>query len=66
MTAYVCEFYLKKILGYTAVMGVPHKLVLDNTTSSGYELHIETMYLVALYHKVLSQSCCRLMYSLCL
>ena len=36
-------------------MGVPPKLVLDNTTSSGYKLHIETMYLGdTLWH--LSQS----------
>ena len=27
-------------------MGVPRKLVLDNTTFSGYKLHIETIYLV--------------------
>ena len=37
-------------------MGVPLKLILDNTTSPGYKLHIETMYLVI--KKILELSYC--------
>ena len=33
-------------MGYAAIMGVPLKLILDNTTSPGYKLHIETMYVM--------------------
>ena len=40
----VCLLALKP-KEYITIMGVLPKWVLDNTASSGYKLHIETMYL---------------------
>ena len=42
----VCFLALKPKEYITIMQGVLPKLVLGNTTSSGYKLHIETMYLV--------------------